>query len=228
MKTYSQTQRNYMLEGKNQDQLLRQKIRFGIGVDKHKVQAKRHTIISGPPGIGKSYSTMDEIDKGQVNYIQFGADASDSAIACELAWAVSNLGPKEELVVLLDDSDNIIFQSYEAANRWKMAMGKVNPFYSYEVNLTLARKSYEKSGRMDLVQAIDAFTQPGQVGIKIPMDRVRFVVICNKDLEDKKQFRGKIWDAVEAIVDRVRYERLDFEWRVSWGWLAYILENTSK
>jgi hypothetical protein len=76
------------------------------------------------------------------------------------------------------------------------------------------------------VQAIDAFTVPGSVGMEIPMDKVRFIVICNRDLEDKKLFRGKIWSAVEAIVDRVKYKRLDFEWKVSWGWLAYILENT--
>jgi hypothetical protein len=79
---------------------------------------------------------------------------------------------------------------------------------------------------MDLVNAIDAFQEEGRVGIVIPMDQVRFFVICNRNCEDPKQFGKKLWSAAEAIVDRVKYKRIDFEWRVSWGWLAHILDKT--
>lgn len=225
MKTCSQTQRNYINEGANQDSMLRNHIKTMLGVIPTKVQAKRHTIISGPPGIGKSFSTMNEIENANVNYIQFGAGASDSAIAIELAYGVSQLDPGEELVVLLDDADDVVFRDYETANKFKFAMAKNNPFYAQDVNLSNARKQYEKSGRLDLVQAIDAFQVPGKVGIHIPCDQVRFYIVCNRDCENSKEFGRKVFSAVEAIVDRTKYKRLDFEWKVAWGWLAHILDN---
>lgn len=225
MKTYSETQRNYINEGANQDRMLRTHIRTMLGVIKTKVQSKRHTIISGPPGIGKSFSTMNEIAQACVNYIQFGAGASDSAMALELAYAVNQLQPGEELIVLMDDADDIVFRDYETANKFKFAMAKHDPFYAQDVNLITARSQYEKSGRMDLVAAIDAFTVPGKVGIHIPMDQVRFYIVCNRDCENPRLFSKSTYSAVEAIVDRCKYKRLDFEWKVAWGWLAHILDN---
>lgn len=226
MEKYTTTQQNYINEGANQDAQLRTHIRKMIGSEKGKVQSKRHTIISGPPGVGKSYSVMEELEKSNIKHIQFGAGATDSAIALELAYQVSNLNLNEELVILFDDADDVIFGSYESANKWKFAMGKDDPFYAQDVNLINTRKQYEKAGRMDLVNAIDTFTIPGKVGIHIPMDQVRFVIICNRNCEDRQQFTKKIWSAAEAIVDRVKYKRLDFEWKVSWGWLANILSNS--
>lgn len=226
MKTFSTTQTNYIAEGANQDQMLRDHIRLMLGITPTKVQSKRHTIISGPPGIGKSYSTMNEIQQANVNMIQFGAGATDSSIALKLAYGVMNLGPSDELVVLLDDADDVVFRDYQTANKFKFAMAKDDPFYAQDVNLINSRKSYEKAGRHDLVSAIDAFTVPGSVGIHIPMDQVRFYIICNRNCENKKEFSSKVYSAVEAIVDRVKYKRLDFEWKVSWGWLAHILNNS--
>jgi hypothetical protein len=226
MTEYTQTKRNYILEGKNQDEQLRTHIRTTLGILKNKVQAKRHTIISGPPGIGKSFSVMEELRNSNMNYIQFGAGTTDSAMAIQLAYAVSKLQANEELIVLLDDADDVIFGDYARANKFKFAMAKDAPFYSQDVNLINQRAQYEKAGRTDLVDAIDRFTVIGKVGIHIPMDQVRFVIICNRNCENPKEFTKKIWSAAEAIVDRVKYKRLDFEWRVSWGWLAYILDNS--
>jgi hypothetical protein len=225
-KEFTQTQKNYIREGQNQDKMLREHIRKMVGPNKSKVMAKRHTIISGPPGVGKSYSTMEEIKNANANWIQFAAGASDSEMALSLAYAVMNLAPEDELIVLMDDADDVIFDNYSTANKFKFAMAKHDPFYAQAVNLVTQRAQYEKAGRTDLVSAIDRFMVPGSVGIHIPMDQVRFFVICNRNLEDSKQFRGKMWSAAEAIVDRVKYKRLDFEWKVSWGWLAFILDNS--
>jgi hypothetical protein len=222
----STTQKNYMAEGANQDNMLRKHMKTMLGITPSRVQSKKHTIISGPPGVGKSYSTMEEIRNSNVNYIQFGAGASDSAIALKLAYSVNQLADGEELVVLLDDADDIVFRDYETANKFKFAMAKDEPFYAQDINFTTQRMQYEKAGRQDLVDAIDAFQVPGSVGIHIPMDKVRFYVICNRNCENPKEFGRKIFSAVEAVVDRTKYKRLDFEWKVAWGWLAHILTNS--
>lgn len=227
MKVHSQTQRNYILEGANQDKLLQRHVQsmLGFNADK-KVESKRHTIISGPPGVGKTFTTRSAILAGNKNFIQFGAGASPSNIALKLAYAVHTLPEGEELIVLIDDADDIVFGDYVSANRFKLAMAGEDPAYIHDKNLHTQRLQFEKAGRTDLVEAIDAFTAPGSTGMAIPMDNVRFIIICNVDLEQQKMFRGKVWSAVQAIVDRVKYKRLDFEWKVSWGWLAYILSNT--
>lgn len=227
MKLHSATQRNFVLEGENQDNLLKRHVLSMLGLDpSKKVEAKRHTIISGPPGVGKSYTTMRAIRDNNVNFLPIGAGTTQAAIAVKLAHAVHNLPEGEDLVVLIDDADDVVFGDYVSANRFKFAMAADEPVYAHEVSLMGPRSQFERMGRTELVAAIDAYTVPGSPGIVIPMDSVRFVIICNVDLEDKRNFRGKMWSAAQAIVDRVKYKRLDFEWKVSWGWLAYILSNS--
>jgi len=226
MKKYTTTQKNYISEGRNQDMQLRTHIRSMLGIDKNLVQSKRHSIISGPPGVGKSFSIMQEIDKSKVNHIKFSAGSTDSSMVLQLAYNVNRLLPGEQLVVLLDDADDVLFRDYQTANKFKFAMAKDEPVFAQDVNMLGTRSQLEKAGRQELVDAIDAFTIPGKVGLVIPMDQVRFVVVCNRNCEDRKQFGPKIWSAAEALVDRVKYKRLDFEWKVSWGWLAHILNNS--
>lgn len=226
MNKYTTTQQNYISEGRNQDMQLREHIRSTLGIDQSVVESKRHTIISGPPGVGKSFSIMQEIDAANVNYIKFSAGATESSMAMQLAYNVNRLLPGEELVVLMDDADDVLFRNYETANKFKFAMAKDEPVFAQDVNMVGARAQYLKAGRQELVDAIDAFTIPGKVGIVIPMDQVRFVVVCNRNCEASKQIGSKMWSATQALVDRVKYKRLDFEWKVSWGWLAYILSNS--
>jgi hypothetical protein len=58
------------------------------------------------------------------------------------------------------------------------------------------------------------------------MDRVRFIVLCNLDLEDPKAFRGKMKSAIGPVLDRVKYKRMSVDWEKQWGWTDYVLGGT--
>lgn len=225
---YSQTQRNYISEGQNQDQMLTTRIRKAIGATARRVEAKRHTIISGAPGIGKSYSTMREIRASSVPYMYIGAGATDAALQVKLAYNVYKHCVKggKELVVVLDDADDVVFGDRTTMNSWKIAMAKDDPVYSRDVDLSSQINRLRKQGKDDIADAVEFFQEEGEVGITVPMDMVRIIILCNKNYRDPKAVHVNRRDDVAALVDRVRYEHLEFEWKVSWGWLAYILQNS--
>tara|TARA_R110000796_G_scaffold231036_1_gene348861 strand:+ start:50 stop:922 length:873 start_codon:yes stop_codon:yes gene_type:complete len=228
MKIYSQSQRNYIAEGQNQDQLLAKRVRKAIGLDKRRVESKRHTVISGPPGIGKSYTTMREIKSSGVAHVMIGAGATDAALQIKLAYNVKKycIDQGKELVLFLDDADDVVFGNKATMNQWKMAMAKQEPVYSRDVNLTTQINSLRKQGKDSIADAIEYFQEEGEVGITVPMDMVRVIILCNKNYEDAKTIHASKRSDVEALIDRVRYSRLEFDWKVAWGWLSYILQNS--
>jgi len=225
---YSQTQRNYILEGKNQDNLLSKRIKKAAGIVKLKVEAKKHTVISGPPGVGKSYTTFREVKESGKPFVMIGAGASDAAVMSKIAYNVKKycINKKQELILLYDDADDVIFKDKSSMNTWKIAMGKNNPVYSRDIDLSSTIVKLRKQSKDEIADAIEFFQEEGEVGITIPFDKVRIIVLCNKNYEDPKQVYHSKRDDVEALLDRVKYTRLDFEWKVSWGWLAYILQSS--
>lgn len=226
MQLYSTTQRNYMLEGATQDDLLQNWAKKTLGIEKSKVTSKRHAILSGPAGVGKTFTVRNIIEASGQPHIELGAGATEAAIAAKLAYGVYKLKEDQELIVLIDDADDIIFADKATINTWKLAFAKDDPFYARDIDMTSTINRFEKSGKEELAKAIRFFQSEGEVGLHIPTDRVRFMIICNTDLENLKAFHASKRPHVEAIVDRVKYQRLDFEWKVSWGWLAHILNTT--
>ena len=224
---------NYMLKGADIDNDMREDLRDAFGITKKKVEATRNTIISGPPGVGKSYGALDELKKANKSFTQILPGMSAIQIVCKLAYAVYNLKPKEELVVLMDDADDVVFSDYNELNKWKLAMAPVDydlgsiPHYHYTKSIMGTIQSLEKQKRYDLAKALRSFMKPDELGISIPTDKIRFVILCNLDLEDPKSFSGKkMWNAVEPVVDRNNYIRKHYSSDDQWGWLAHVLGTT--
>jgi len=229
----SQLKQSLVLRGKVEDDNMRKFIRDCVGINQKLVEATRHSILSGPPGVGKSYGTWDECAVNKIKYIQIPPGSTDVVIAAKLAHGVYNLKPNEELVVILDDADELVFGDYKTLNKWKIAMGPVNydldmiPYYSHSKDMTNNIKKWEETGKDEIAIAVKSFQDPSDIGLQIPTDRVRFIVLCNKDLEDPKQLgRGALAGAIEAVLDRFNYKRINLTWEHQWGWLAHTLSNS--
>jgi hypothetical protein len=226
---------NLLVEsGKFVDENSREFIKGALGLKNKKVEATRHTILSGPPGVGKTYGTQDECNKGNVKYVKIEPGTTDINIAIRLACGVYSLKKNEELVVLLDDADDLVFSDYETLNKWKIAMADADyeqgiiPTYNHMSAMNNTIASLEKdTSKKDIVTAIKAFQPKDSLGLSIPTDRVRFIVLCNLDLEDTKALgRGKIKSAIPAVLDRMLYKRINVNWEKQWGWTAYVLGET--
>jgi hypothetical protein len=226
----SKSQNILVEQGKLTDEESREFIRSAIGATNKVVEATRHTILSGPPGVGKTHGTTDECAKHNLKSITIAPGTTDVVLAMKLAYNVYNLKDDEELVVILDDADDVVFGDYKSLNKWKIAMADIDydmgliPTFNHSVSMNTTITQLRNAKKLDMVEAIQRFQSDDDVGISIPMDRVRFIVLCNLDLEDPKSFRSaKLRSAVEPVLDRFQYKRIDVDWEKQWGWLAYVL-----
>lgn len=219
-------QTSYLAQGQVRNDELVDIVHDATGIKTKIVCATRHTIISGAPGVGKTYTTLAELDAANVPYVCLTPGMTEIAITVTLATHTKRLKDDEELIVVIDDADDIVFGDLKTLNRWKLATSDNDPKWSYEKDMSGTISKLEKQKMWEQIKALKSFRVDGGIGIEIPLDRVRFVILCNTDLEDPKSLSKKLFNSVEAVIDRFHYERLEMPWQEKWGWLAYILSTT--
>ena len=215
----------YIMAGERKAGELATMIEESLGVAKHiKVMAKRQTIVEGPPGVGKSYTTKQTCITSKVQPIEIGTGSTLSYIASKLAYADYWTKPGQEIVVIWDDADDVVFGEKKNANIWKnVFMDDENePRFLHNVNLGNEIKKLEKDpSKAKMVEAMKAYMPEDAMGIEIPMTRFRHIFLTNFDYEAMSEKSRSQWMA--PIVDRFNYNRLNYEWTTAWGWLSAVL-----
>lgn len=227
-KNLTDNQITYLMSGERKAKELSIMVQEALGVAKHiKVEAKRQSIIEGPPGVGKSYTTTQTCFNSNVQPIEIGTGSTLSYIASKLAYADYYTPKNQEIVVIWDDADDVVFGDKKTANIWKnVFMDDENePRFMHNVNLTNELKKLEKdpSKEKHLI-AMKAYMPEDSFGIEIPMTRFRHIFLTNYDYESISEKQNKAW--MRPIVDRFNYNRLQYDWTTAWGWLSYVLLNS--
>jgi len=201
-----------------------------MGLKDMLVEAFRHTILSGPAGVGKTHGTMELLKTNNCKHLMVASGESELSLIIRVAVAVASLKSGEELILVADDADDVVFGDYKSLSKWKQALQDatefVTPMIEHQVNMTNTLLQLRKAGKDAVADAVESFQNPDSIGVSIPMDRVRLLVLCNLDLEDPKAFKGKMKTAVGPVVERTNYKRMNLTVDQQWGWLAYTLSNS--
>jgi hypothetical protein len=221
-------QMTYLMAGERKAKELAIMVQESLGIAKHsKSEAKRQYIIEGPPGVGKTHTTRQTCEKANLQPIEIGTGSTLSYIATKLAYAEYWTPPKQEIVVIWDDADDVVFGEKKNANIWKnvfMDDGH-EPRFIHNVNMGNEIKKLEKDpSKAKIVEALKAYMPEDAMGIEVPMTRFRHIFLTNFDYESMCEKTRYTW--MSPIIDRFNYNRLNYEWTTAWGWLSYVLLNS--
>jgi hypothetical protein len=223
-KNLTHDQITYIIAGERKADELGVMVSEGLGVGDHIiVEAKRQIMIQGRPGVGKSFKTKQTCENLGIQAIEIGTGSSLSLIAGKLAYANYWTSASQEIAVIWDDADDVVFGEKKDSNIWKRVFTDDGdePTFNHNVNLTKELKSLENSGKLKMVQAMKAHMPEDETGITVPMTRFRHLFLTNTDYELECEKKSKSW--MSPIVDRFNVNRLDYDDNTAWGWLSFTL-----
>jgi len=226
IKFNSNIQNAYLKQGEIRDNTLVELAKDALGINAKIVYATRHAIFSGAPGVGKTFTFTKLLKLYKIPHVVITAGMTEIEITSRLSYGMDNLKKGQELIILVDDADDVVFQDIKSLNRWKISTADVDPYWSYPKDISTTIQKAQKTKNFGLAKALKSFQTAGSLGLEVPLDRARVVILCNTDLEDPKGLSKKLFASAEAVLDRFKYERLEMPWQEKWGWLAHVLSDS--
>jgi hypothetical protein len=232
-KPFSDNELHLISKGRLLTDDLQHKVLAALGLLKLDYEPKRHCYIYSPPGAGKTFTVKTLAKHHNIKLNEIQGVASLSAVTAKLATAVY-LAKGKPITVWIDDCDSL-FTDADSLNVIKGALDSERNVWSYQKNLTNQILNYinSESANLQLIgTALESFQIPGQVGVEIPTDNVRFVITSNLQLTpaqalvkpDKPFWKPPAKLMHEAAIrSRVIYVPFKLSSDESWGWLASVV-----
>jgi len=176
-----------------------------------------HTYIYSVPGLGKTYTVRQAIEKSGLEAAVVSGNSSMFAFGVSLAYLnYTNRNSDEPMIVLVDDSDTI-FKTTENINVIKNILEGFKCFH-YEKHI----KSLIQQLPEDLKQAVEYHTADNQIGFKVPTDKMIFIFTSNERLpyDDEVVVGQGRSQHLNAIRSRVRPFDFDLNKDEQWAWVA--------
>lgn len=217
--------RELLAQGQETTEQVRHFIRKALGLIPSVAEATPHFILSGPPGVSKSHTVRKELTAHKVPHVFISPGTSEFNLIADVAMARYLIPAEDWLTVILDDADQVVFKNYDTVSKWRRAMEDSDdsgPMLCHNKNNTTNIRQLPTQLARD---AVKSFMNSGSTGISIPTDRIRFLILCNIQLNGSDRSEN-MREGKNAIKGRVTYRRISASPEQLWGICAYILSNT--
>ena len=180
-----------------------------------------HYYIYSQAGLGKSFTVKTTFEKaGITNYNIFNGNISINGLINQLSVIVRNLKKNEFHYVYLEDCTNLLRRE-EDLNVIKNVLNDERCI-AYHKNPTKILNDATPIQR----DSIKYFMSDGN-GIKIPTDKLIFILTSNRKLPTQDEIRTKIDEDLYAL--RSRFNTFDFYMNPTtmWGYITDVIMNTN-
>lgn len=180
-----------------------------------------HHYIYSQAGLGKSYTVKTTFEKNKIsNYTIFNGSISMNGLINQLSVIVMNLKKNQHHYIYLEDCTNL-FRKEEDLNILKNVLNDERCI-SYHKNPTKILNDATPTQR----EALKYFMSDIN-GIKIPTDKLIFILTSNRKLPTQDEIRNKIDEDLYAL--RSRFNTFDFYMKptIMWGYITDVILNTS-
>lgn len=188
-----------------------------------------HTYIYGPPGLGKTFTVDQAIEKTNIPFYKVVGATSLFAFGVELA--VFNYLDKvsSKIIISVDDCDAIL-DSPKECDVIKNVLSGMRAF-KHTKNMSAQMSSFTSIQK----EAIEAHSTDDHMGYEVPCDRFVFVFTSNFKLptdDDVLNARARGGSGIKkiagqnAIRSRCQTNDFDMDWEEQWGWISDVILNT--
>ncbi len=174
----------------------------------------KHTYISSPAGLGKTFTITRELEKSKIPYSSISGVVSLFALATNLA-TLTYLNQKGKLVVVIDDCD-MLLEGTQNINVMKNILEGERKF-KYEKMIHI--DNYNELQQEAINWHISK--NPEKLGFVVDCGRINFIWASNKKLptEDDARKKPKL-SHLHAIRSRCDTHDFDLSFEKQWGWLV--------